>query len=189
MVALLCLLTLLAIAAYTDFRWRKIYNRTVYPGILLALAANAIHSLDYGEGSGPGWDSWGGWVGLTDSAAGFLACGFIMLVCFVFFGIGGGDVKLVAMIGAFLGLERGLQAMLWTFILGGMVGLCLLIWKIGAGALLVRACRQLLWGLRLGRWQPLPEDERAALRMKLFLAPMAIPAVLLAVAWGSQLWM
>ncbi len=46
-----------------------------------------------------------------------------MLVLFVFFRIGGGDVKLLAMLGAFLGLEQGIETLLWTFVLGGAVGL------------------------------------------------------------------
>ena len=32
------------------------------------------------------------------------------------FKVGGGDVKLIAMLGAFLGPEQGITAMLWTFV-------------------------------------------------------------------------
>src|SRR5438270_468124 len=76
-----------------------------------------------------------GWLsdlsGLEDSLKGFAVCGGLMLVCFVFFGIGGGDVKLIAMMGAFLGFYRGVEALLWTFVLGAAAGLAILIWRVG----------------------------------------------------------
>ena len=43
-----------------------------------------------------------------------------MLVCFVCFQIGGGEVKLIAMIGAFVGPEFGVQVLLWTLVLGAL---------------------------------------------------------------------
>ena len=52
-------------------------------------------------------------------------CGAAMLVCYVLFagGVGGGDLKLIAMMGAWLGVYRGLEAMLWTMVIaGGMEG-------------------------------------------------------------------
>ena len=55
-----------------------------------------------------------------------------MIVCFVFFpGIGGGDVKLMAMVGALLGTYDGLEALLWTFVLAACFGLIVLVWRVG----------------------------------------------------------
>ena len=102
-----------------------------------------------------------------------------MLVCFVGFKVGGGDVKLIAMLGAFLGFEQGIMAMLWTFVLGGCVGLIVLIWRVGPLRLVARVLRQVLWTLRLGRWSPLSESERAQLQPPLFLAPSALVAVVI----------
>src|SRR5205823_3980094 len=114
------LLLLTAMAAVTDLRCHKIYNWTTYPGIILALAVNTFEN---------GWDN--DYPGLKDSLLGFSACGGLMLVSYVFFSIGGGDVKLIAMVGAFLGLEQGVEAVLWTFVLGGVAGLTVLIWRVG----------------------------------------------------------
>ena len=179
MLATLLLVGLILVAAVTDLLRHKIYNWTTYPGILAALGLNALGSVwPAGDASGkpPGWL---GCVGLADSVAGFLACGFVMLVCYVMFKIGGGDVKLMAMVGAFLGLEGGIEAMLWTFVLGGCMGLIVLIWRVGPVPLTVRAIRQLLWTLRLRHWAPLTDDERRQLQPPLFLAPCALAAVLI----------
>src|SRR6187200_3191916 len=101
MIATLVLLALTLTAAITDFRWHKIYNWTTYPGILAAFLISS-------------WEPGG--IGLEESLKGFFGCGLIMVTCLIFFRIGGGDVKLIAMLGAFLGFRLGLEAMLWTFV-------------------------------------------------------------------------
>lgn len=175
------LLGLLAVATGTDVRRHKIYNATTYSGSLAALALNAAGSmlLISTEAEPEALERWLGWIGVARCLLGFAACGLILLVCFVFFRVGGGDVKLMAMIGAFLGPERGIEAMLWTFVLGGCMGLIVLVWRVGPWRLVARAARQLLWTIRLGRGSPLSPDERAELEMPLFLAPSALAAVIL----------
>jgi prepilin peptidase CpaA len=168
------LLLFTATAAVTDFRNHKIYNWTTYPGILLAFAVHYLRN---------GWDS--EYLGLTDSLKGFAACGGLMLVCFLFFGIGGGDVKLMAMQGAFLGLEQGVEALVWTLVLGGGAALALLIWRVGLWRLITRVVRHVLWSLRLGNWLPLAEDELKQLQAPLFLAPAALVAAII-VSFGLQ---
>ncbi len=166
------------VAAGTDLRWHKIYNATTYPGMLLALAINAVGSITgLAAQSELPVSRWVGWTGLPDSAAGLFACGFLMMVLFVFFRIGGGDVKLLAMLGAFLGLEQGIETLLWTFVLGAAAGLIVLIWRIGLGSLLARSVRHVWTTLRFGFLSPLTEDERKELQMPLFLAPAALAAL------------
>lgn len=122
------LLALLAVAACTDLKWQKIPNWLTYPGILLGLGLR-------------GW--LGGWPAAEDGIRGLVICGGIMLLCFVMFQLGGGDLKLVAMMGAFLGWERGIEALLWTFVLGGVLGVAWLIWQIGVFRILMGTVRQL----------------------------------------------
>ena len=158
------LLLAVSVATATDLWRHKIYNWTTYSGILAALVTSATNLSD---------------IPLSQSVAGLSACGLVMLVCFVMFRIGGGDVKLIAMIGAFLGPEQGITAMLWTFVLGGCVGLIVLIWKVGALKLIGRTLRQVLYTLRLGSWNPLSDEEKAMLQPPLFLAPCALAAVII----------
>ena len=158
------LLLAVSVATATDLWRHKIYNWTTYSGILAALVTSATDLSD---------------IPLSQSVVGLSACGLVMLVCFVMFRIGGGDVKLIAMIGAFLGPEQGITAMLWTFVLGGCVGLIVLIWKVGALKLIGRTLRQVLYTLRLGSWNPLSDEEKAMLQPPLFLAPCALAAVII----------
>lgn len=178
MLAIVLLFALLILATVTDARERRIYNWTTYPGMIAALAINAIGSLLERQGlASETLQSWMGWIGLGESVIGWLACGGVMLVCFVFFRIGGGDVKLMAMVGAFLGLDRGLESLLWTFVIGGCVGLIVLVWRVGAWRLLARVIRHLAYMLRLGSWLPLGPEERRELQPPLFLAPCALAGV------------
>jgi prepilin peptidase CpaA len=180
MLVTVLLLALVSVAAYCDMRWHKVFNWTTYPGIAAGLLlhgiGSALEALDAADAER--LKAWG-WVGVEWSAAGLGVCGFIMLVCFVLFRIGGGDVKLMAMLGAVLGLEQGMEAMLWTFVLGGCVGLIVLVWRVGPWRLLVRVCRQVVCSLRIGGWSPLTPDERAQLQPPLFLAPCALAAVVI----------
>ena len=179
MLITIALIGFLGVATVTDLRDRKIYNWVTYPGILIALGLNSLGSLLMG------WQisdatilaSWG-MIGLGASLAGFLLCGFILLVCYGLFRVGGGDVKLIAMIGAFLGPERGLEVMLWTFVFGGCLGLIVLVWQVGPGKLAAAAFRHLLWTLRLGYPQGLTPAERSQLQPSLHLAPSALAAAL-----------
>mgnify|MGYP002624541460 CR=1 FL=1 len=192
MLATVLLLTLLVVASFTDLRWHKIYNWTTYPGMLAAVAINAAGLLLISRDTQGRWEYWLGWIPdvsnpLAASLIGWLACGFVMLVCLVTFQIGGGDVKLIAMLGAFLGLEQGLVTMLWMLVLGGALGVIVLIWQVGLWKLLVRAGRQIARFLRLGSQAELPEEDRAVLRQPLYLAPTSIPAVLI-VRFGVLEW-
>ena len=180
MLATILLLGLVSVATATDVARHKIYNWTTYTGILTALGLNALGSaLVVGADVSEKRLQALGWIPIGYSLIGLAACGFVMLVCFVLFQVGGGDVKLIAMLGAFLGPEKGIEAMLWTFVLGGCVGLIVLIWRVGSAQLIVHVFRYIVWTLRLGRLSPLTEEERAQLQPPLFLAPCALVAVVI----------
>lgn len=168
-----------AVAAATDLSRHKIYNWTTYPGMLSGLVVHGVGSalVAFSPETAEATVRWG-CVPILSALGGLLLCGFAMLVCYVFFrGVGGGDVKLMAMIGALLGYEQGLIAMLWTLVFGAMAGLIILVWRVGPGSLIVRALRQIKFIARLGGWAPLADEEREQLKAPLFLAPCALAAV------------
>mgnify|MGYP002527868416 CR=1 FL=1 len=172
MVLFILLLLLVTVATVTDVARHKIYNWTVYPGIVLGFIANALRTAAVPAGGSV-------WAGLMFSLEGFLACGLIMLVCFVFFDMGGGDVKLIAMMGAFLGVQQGVEAMLWTFVLGSIVGAVILIWQIGVLRLVSKSFQHILLILRARSWVPLTTEEQLPLKRWLFLAPSALAAIVI----------
>ena len=180
MLATILLLGLVSVATATDLAWHKIYNWTTYTGMLTALGLSALGSASVvGAGVPEKRLQALGWIPVGYSLIGLLACGLVMLVCFVMFKVGGGDVKLIAMLGAFMGPEKGIEAMLWTFVLGGCAGLIVLIWRVGPARLIVHVFRHIVWSLRLGSLCPLTDEERAQLQPPLFLAPSALAAVVI----------
>ncbi|NMC21567.1 MAG: prepilin peptidase [Thermogutta sp.] len=190
MLATVVLLILLAAAAATDVTRGKIFNWITYPGIVSAIALNGAGSL----GLAGGWWSRdsaaaAGWIGVTSSLMGLAACGLVMIACYVFFRVGGGDVKLIAMMGAFLGPEQGILAMLWTFVLGACAGLILLVWRLGPIRLLASVTRHLLWSIRLGGFNPLTPEQRKQLEPPLFLAPAAFFAVIVVRFELAERWL
>lgn len=181
MIATSCLLAFLLVAAVIDWRFGIIPNKVVYPGILLGLLVSAVVSVlllwrpeDFEFG-----DFWG-WIGIGDSLLGLLACGGVMLVCFVLFAgqVGGGDVKLLAMIGAWWGVHRGLEAMLWTLVIGAVVAMITLIWKLGVWQLLHKIGSGLTANWRTGGMISADEQDKRLLQTPLRLAPSAVLAVL-----------
>ncbi len=159
------------VATITDVQQQKIFNWTTYTGILVAFTLSGIASvLDRHEFV---------MVGFVQSLLGFLLCSVVMLVCFVLFQIGGGDVKLLAMAGAFMGPALGIETLLWTFVLGGATAVIILIWKLGAIKLFRRVVQQLMHKLGLGSWDSLTEEEQRQLKLPLYLAPSALFAVVI----------
>ncbi|MBN2024819.1 MAG: prepilin peptidase [Pirellulales bacterium] len=180
MVATILLLALVGVATVTDLRRHEILNKTTYPGMAISLGLNALGSalVRWAEVDAARL-AWLGWIGLGPSLAGWAVCGFVLVVCFVLLGVAGGDVKLMAMLGAFLGPEKGIEAMLWTFVLGACAALIVLVWRVGPWRLFVRAIHQVVYTASLGRWSPLTPDERAQLQTPLYLAPSALAAVVI----------
>jgi Flp pilus assembly protein protease CpaA len=135
---------LLVVAVWTDLRSNKIYNWNTYSGIALALIIGAINSYWTG---GETMRKLLGPIQLADAAIGLFACGAILIVCYVFLnfngGIGGGDVKLLAMLGAFFGFEKGIEVMLWTFILAAAIGIIMLLWSVDLSILTRRFVNRL----------------------------------------------
>ncbi len=166
---------LLAVAVWTDLRRHKIYNSNTYAGIAIALLIASVNSY---WGGSEAMQRLLGPIELGDAAVGLFASGSIMIVCYVFFSIGGGDVKLIAMLGAFLGLEQGIEAMLWTFIIGGALGLVTILWTVDFRTLVTRFFQRLRTIILLQTIER-EEDEESVGAKPLYLAPSALLAAVI----------
>lgn len=111
------LLALLAVALLSDIRERRIPNQLVVTGLLLGLAGHA-------------W--FAGIGGLTIAASGALV-GLLCLLPFYALGkLGAGDVKLMAMCGAFLGPLQVAAASVASLLVGGVIGVVWFSWQLSA---------------------------------------------------------
>ena len=108
------LILLLVISLTTDLITHKIYNCVTFPAVAMGLLLNI---LNHGVG------------GLTGSMLG-LAIGFsVFAVVFAFGGVGGGDVKLMAAVGAIGGYPFILNACFYGILTGGVMAIAVMIWK------------------------------------------------------------
>lgn len=111
-IALLLLLVLAAVLF--DVRSHRIPNWLVFSGLLIGIAFHTF--LSYG---------WGLGYALKGAAVGF----GLFLPLYLLRGMGAGDVKLMAMAGAFLGPASALGAVLTTLIAGGALAIAVAIWR------------------------------------------------------------
>lgn len=110
---------LLAVAVGTDIRSRRIPNLLVLTGITIALG---IHFAWIITGqttfAGPDW-----WSTLAGLATGFA----LFLPLYLLRAMGAGDVKLMAMVGAFVGPSSVLTVALYTLAAGGLLAILLML--------------------------------------------------------------
>jgi prepilin peptidase CpaA len=116
--ALCVLAAVLVAAAITDVRLGKIPNLVTLPAIAIGLVG---HTLAGGMAGSPGT------MGLTDSLAG-LAMGFVpMLLAWKAGGIGGGDAKLMAAVGALSGWEFTLSSMFYGLAVAAIMAIAVML--------------------------------------------------------------
>jgi prepilin peptidase CpaA len=100
------------LAARADVRTRRIPNHLVFPAIVIALVSHLVLR-------GPS--------GLADSATGMALVGVALLPGWFMRWMGAGDVKLVAALGAWLGMPLAVVMLLLSLIAGGVCALVLAV--------------------------------------------------------------
>lgn len=134
-------LIVLAIATFTDIRSYRIPNWLVLPFLVAGVVVS-------------GWTH--GWHGVGQSVLGIgLGTAILGLFCWMG-GMGMGDLKLCAAVGAWIGPEQLLLALVLTGIVGGIMALC---WAIFGGFVgeLLAGTGELIFGLRKRGLRPHPE--------------------------------
>ncbi len=120
------LLILLLLAAWQDCREYRISNRLVVSGALLGILINVL--LPSG-------------IGFLESFLGCVVGLLLLLPMYMLRTMGAGDVKLMAMVGAFVGLPEIIVVVLYTMLAGGVLSVCV-AWHYGI-------LRELMLNLRL----------------------------------------
>ncbi len=124
LLALAPLVALLLMVAKQDIRSHRIPNKLVLIGVILGLMLNGL--LPDGLGFNSTTPGGLGWLaGLQGLGIGMA----VLLPIYWLRAMGAGDVKLMAMVGAFLGPTDVLGAVLATFIAGGVMALAVVLWS------------------------------------------------------------
>jgi len=114
---LLVLVGILMLAAWIDIRHHKVPNVLVMIGLGFAFLYQGLQPV---QAHGNGW--------LMASSG--CVVGFLALLPFYFVrAMGAGDVKLMAMVGAFVGPLGAFASALLTFAAGGILAVLVLLWK------------------------------------------------------------
>ncbi len=118
------LIVLLAAAVVTDLRSHRIPNILLAPALSLALLINTIH---------------GGPDGLVIATGGLVLGVLILLPLYLVGGVAAGDVKLLGVVGSFLGPWGAIIAGLATMMVGAIFGIIVIAWRIIRPELELRA--------------------------------------------------
>jgi prepilin peptidase CpaA len=115
------LATLVVAAAVWDARTRRIPNWITVSGAISGVLCQV---------------ALGGWIGARVSLLGFLVGLGVFLPLFLLRGMGGGDVKLMAAVGAIAGPGNCVVIFILTAVVGGVMAVILLLWRGGLGTAL-----------------------------------------------------
>lgn len=122
------LVGVLLVAMATDLWEHKIFNWLTFPAMLVGLLLAA-------------W--MGGWAGLGSAFVGLFAGSAVFLLGFLLGAMGGGDVKLMAAVGVWLGWPAALAAVIYVTFAGGLVAILVALAHGQLGAML----KNVYWAL------------------------------------------
>jgi prepilin signal peptidase PulO-like enzyme (type II secretory pathway) len=172
-------LTTTSVAAVTDLKYGKIFNRCTYPacawGLAIALAGAADERIGHRLGA----------LQLGACLGGLAACLFVMLVVHSLAGGGMGDVKLAGALGSLVGMTIGLHAILLTFVTAGLAALGLSLVRHGFDTTVLAFAKGFAPFVLPPGWCPaLRPTERLLLERRVRLGPFFAAGTALAlVAW------
>jgi prepilin peptidase CpaA len=106
------LIIVLIICLFTDLRSRRIYNKVIFPVLAAAIILNLMLN---------------GLTGLKFSLIGFITGLGILVIPFAMNGIGAGDVKLLAVIGAIKGSIFAINTSIYMALIGGGIALIIIL--------------------------------------------------------------
>lgn len=132
----------LAVSVVTDLQKRLVYNWVTVPAMVLGLGLAWLER---------------GWPGVAWSLSGLLVGGALLLPPFLLGSMGGGDVKLVAALGALGGPIFAVQVLVYACLAGGVASVAIMLTFGSLGAGLRYLWQTLVFALRLGRGAARPQ--------------------------------
>lgn len=156
-IAIACII--LAVAAYIDWKEHRVPNELTFS----VFTAGLMYHLLPNMGQGIGFAALGALVGFLTLIIPYALCG-----------MGAGDVKLMAAVGAWVGPMVILHSFLWMALVGGVMGV---IGMIRSGRFQERLLLTVLAGKNLARLRPLDSGQFAEAPKKVLL-PYGVPIAL-----------
>ena len=147
LVGLVTLGVMMVATAYTELRDGRIPNWITMPGLVIGLVTGYLP----------------GGITLGQSLTGLLAGGGFLFFFYMFGGMGGGDVKLMAAVGAVVGYPTIVSVLMFTALLGGGMAVSILIWNRTLLFGLLRVFGRLRPGAESVEPDPVPDQESARL--------------------------
>ncbi len=145
-VALFFLLHFIGAAVLWDITQKRIPNEVIITGLFLGVT----------------YQLWCfRWMGLLFFLSGAMLPIVLLWILYYFRMIGAGDIKLLCMIGGFLGPTGGFYSILDTFLIGGVISSILFLKRRNFFSRLCYFKRYLFQYLETRQWEPYrkPEDE------------------------------
>lgn len=133
----ICALALGGLAAWTDWRSRRIPNWLTLSGVGGGIALNTILN---------------GWGGLVSAMLGTVVVLALLLPFVILRGLGAGDWKLMGGVGSLLGIKQALLILLATILVAGLMAIVQMTlrrrWRVTAANLSELAKGMFVFGLR-----------------------------------------
>lgn len=180
--AYVVLLVVLIVAAVTDIRTGKIYNWLTYPAMLVGLIG---HALTGGLAGSPAGVDAPARLGLMGSALGLVVGMGPLLLAWLAGGIGGGDAKIMGVVGALGGWTFAISALFFGLAVALAMAVVILLRRRIAKETFLRVGRFLaLTALRTRPADPGTESSpRLAFGLALCIGAMIVLAL---TVWGGS---
>lgn len=158
------------VAAYTDVKAGSIPNWLTYP---LFAVGPAIFWFQFGVN------------GVWDSALGILVCGLVPLMMWRSGGMGGGEVKLLAGLGALTGFLAGIEIEFYAMAAGAIGGLVILARRRRLIPALANLFFMIMNRLLPRKWR---RDVTKELKHEVRIGPYILAGTVVAVALRHPQW-
>jgi prepilin peptidase CpaA len=168
---LICASIVAVTGAIEDVRSRRIPNRLTYLAFLSGLAVRVLLL---------------GWPGLKDGLVASLAAGGVLFVLFIIGGMGAGDVKMMAAVGAWAGSSQIAILLFASTIAGGLIAVGMMFFHGRVRTTLINTVELIRHHLTAGlRPHPVLNIEETASMRVPFAPAIAIGTVF---CLGRTLW-
>jgi prepilin peptidase CpaA len=160
-----------AVAAITDWRDEIIPNWLTLPALVLGLA---VHTVAFGA------------LGLVSALLGAVLCGLLPYILFRQGALGGGDVKLLAALGALGGAGLGMEAQVLSLLVAAGYAMLLLAKRGRLLGMLGNAGRLVVNPILPAKWRrPVTPETMTSMRLG---APICAGTLLAVINQYAVLW-